>query len=429
MTFPHILEEFVAHKGNPSPLLHNITKRQKKIFAVILLLILAAAVILYIIFWQPIIDIQPQPKDAQISIDGHKAIGKIRTTPGVHKIKISASGYIDWEKSIKMSLGSRQTVSPALKKLPVAKTLVAFESQFLVSGRPGMDDLIYLSNSGKTIFATFPNLEKDGKALVTNLTADVFSGVKNLIYSSDRQLAIYQTSQGTTLFDFHRYDLVSQTSSFWNNLIGDIVFSPDSSQVLYYYADPQTGEKSLIKATNGNQNMERVADLREQNLQNPQLVWSADGKKALIVEKDVYIFDIYTKTLSKITDLGNISEATFTPDSQKILYFSRSPDPTASIDTILAIMEQDGKNKKDFAVRTSLEKMVITKDSQRAYADTGEGLFKINLITGEKLALTYDGKISAQNLVLSSDEKKLYLTEDKTCYIMELEIATKEESY
>jgi len=127
--------------------------------------------------------------------------------------------------------------------------------------------------------------------------------------------------------------------------------------------------------------------------------------------------------------LGNISEATFTPDSQKILYFSRSPDPTASIDTMLAIMEQDGKNKKDLGVRTSLEKMVITKDSQRAYADTGEGLFKINLITGEKLALTYDGKISAQNLVLSSDEKKLYLTEDKTCYIMELEIATKEESY
>jgi hypothetical protein len=104
--------------------------------------------------------------------------------------------------------------------------------------------------------------------------------------------------------------------------------------------------------------------LAEYGIENPLLRWSPNGENLLIIPQSlnydtnkIYLLSRYNLTLKTLTDSGDQVDAVFSPDSQKILYFSYSEDPAKNVNSIISVMDKDGGNKNTLDIRVSPTKV------------------------------------------------------------------------
>lgn len=372
-------------------------------------------IILYVfVFYKGTISVNPTPISAKITINNQTVSGatNFRLNPGNYNVKIEAEGYVTYEK--KFALGSTKTIklSVALNKIPQAKSL-AQGTQFLAKG--DQENLMYLDDGGKTLY----KMERpSGEAPeIIAITPAAMTGMSNIFWAPLRDVAVIKKTSETSLYDFKRYDLLHQETTAWPQGIGDITWSPDGKYVFYYF-NPQGGEKTLIRADRTNTNLERFYNLKDSAISNPKLRWSSDGKNVLVVTSDIYILDTYTKNLTKLTENENVTDANFSPDSNWIIYSNQ---------TGLFLLDLLGKNKRDLQTKTSLDKIVWTSNSKSFIAavptsTSSDRLFKVNIDSGERKEIFFDNSLvlNAFNLTLLSDEKILYFISNSNIYSLDI---------
>jgi hypothetical protein len=396
----------------------------KKILIIAGIVLIIGALIFVFFFYKGTIVFNPSPETARIDINGVSLTGqaKIKLNPGSYHMTISSPDYVDYTKIINIGVSQKINLNIALKKLPVPEKILDDNVQFLSKSLDG--NLFYLGNSGKTIYRMTDIANKDLRKSLP-ITPDVFENIKYLAFSSNYDLAILKKDNNTILYDFMRYDLLHQELHDWGGNIGYIIWSPDGNKIAYYYQTSQ-GEKTLISANKDNSTVERIYNFKDTNITNPKLVWSPDGNKILVIKDDIYIFDIYTKTLTQVTNGGGVTDATFSPDSKNILY--NHIDSTQNIS--LLMIDIDGKNIRDLTVKTYLDKIawIDEKNMILAIPDTetsslSDRIVKINTDTFSQEEYDYaskNGKISPSNIIYDKIDNYLFFLANNNLYSLDL---------
>ena len=396
----------------------------KKILIIAGIVLIVGALVFVFFFYKGTVVFNPSPETARIDIDGVSLTGqaKIKLNPGSYHMTISSPDYVDYTKIINVGISQKINLSVALKKLPVPEKILDDNIQFLSKSLDG--NLFYLGNSGKTIYRMTDIANKDLRKSLP-ITPDVFENIKYLAFSSNYDLAILKKDNNTILYDFMRYDLLHQELHDWGGNIGYIIWSPDGEQIAYYYQTSQ-GEKTLIRANKDNSAVERIYNFKDTNITNPKLVWSPDGNKILVIKDDIYIFDVYTKTLTQVTNGGGVADAAFSPNSKSILY--NYLDSTQNIS--LLMIDIDGKNIRDLTVKTYLDKLawIDEKNMILAIPDTvnsnlSDRIVKINTDTFSQEEYGYaskSGKISPSNIIYDKIDNYLFFLANNNLYSLDL---------
>ncbi len=378
---------------------------------------------LYWLLSNSFLALQIAPKNSTVYIDNvtYKVSqnGRVKATlsPGTHNIEVNAEGYISFVSNLKFVRSQKKSFRVSLVQIP-ASTKIIESGKFLSKG-PDFNYLYYLDEAGKTIYKDHLILEND--AIKVNehlpLTNPKISGVNEIVWSPNKELALFRKTNGVYLFDFKKYDFVNQTETLWGKDIGSIAWSPDNSKIAYY----STTEKTLIFSNIPNTDLTRVANLSQMGIENPILRWSPDSQWLLVIPRNtsfdqnkIYLFNTYSRSFSEGTDTGSQLDAGFSPDSNTVIYGTYSKDPNNPVSSLVSLMKKDGSNKQAMNLRAEISKTAWKKDSKNLIVATyndktsKESLFGFNTENKQKTGFSVNdisGYITS--VIISDDENML----------------------
>lgn len=426
----------------------NPNSKNKRTLLILSLGVIIFALLIYFVFLnKATLTVEVQPKNAQVTLNNAKqavnnsGVAKTRLVPGKYTLKIEANGFVPYKATLALKGGTSTSKKISLKTLP---NVVALEDntslpQFI------NDQAFYLGDNHQAIFELAAGLnDKNIPSEVAKkpITPDVFSNIDDIIFSPDQQLAIIKQGTDASLYDFNKYDIIHQDMKPFGTSIGSIVWAPDQSRLAYYYAPPATtgtggqapssGERSLIFSDVLNASPQRVADLTGFN--NPILHWSKNGDNILIIPRNtdsstnkVYLFDVYARELKSITDFGDVLDARFVENDQKIIYFTSSNDPKSPIKSDVNLMSPDGKNKENLKVKAYPGQIFIQQNDNEVifwtYTNGSYQPFWANLQSRDSAQIFFNKPkpFEPSGLYLSKDKKILYLFANTKIYATKYE--------
>jgi hypothetical protein len=253
-----------------------------------LLLIVVAAVLGLIWFLnQSFVTVTISPVTAKLTVDNapllvsRKGVGKVTLMPGKHTVKVEAENFLSISQEVSLKRGQKVNLKYTLKEKP---EIISIESsaKFLSIGKDS-NEVFYLNSSGTTLYRAGLTLGENNKinSVKNPITGARLSGINQIIWSPNKDLAIFKKNDGAYLFDFKKYDFVNQTENLWSKDVGDIAWAPDNSKIAYFYAP--SGEKSLMFANVANTEKTRVADLTDFSIDDPYLAWSPDSRYLIVI--------------------------------------------------------------------------------------------------------------------------------------------------
>jgi len=442
----------------------------KMFFIITAIIIIIGGVVFFLLFFNKgTLKLTVNPPEALVKIDDQEYPTKItyeqKLPAGEHILNITLSGYIEYNKKIEIGSFKTTELTIDLNKIPEAKKILEGKMEF-ISLSPDKKYLVGLGDSGKTFYRipitnnnapTEETPESQNQPVTTinaaqAITENNFANIIDVIWNPAEELAILkikneeealkntdfwrQDSENGTittwLYDFNRYDLANQESTFLGDDIGDIVWSPDGKKIIYY----SKTKKSLNKANGDNSSLAVIKNI--QNISKPTLDISPDGKFLALVPQSfnyqknyLYKIDLYSKDLKQLIKEGNQKEAIFNPGSNKILYATYSQDPNSSVYTSLSIIDVDGKNNKNLDLRILIDKVAFLDDNNFLYAfledqSQSEVLKKFNLESNEEkdYFFTSEEKLRFENMVLAENKEKVYFLSEN--YLYQLDLVTDE---
>ncbi|MCL5410740.1 MAG: PEGA domain-containing protein [Patescibacteria group bacterium] len=366
--------------------LKKLTYRAYLISAVIVLAIVFGVWILSNSF----VSVKVSPREASVFVDGEPVsvnsfgFAKERLSLGSHLVKVELDGYVSSIKTITLKRGTTNSQYVVLKQNPPI-TEVAKNGQFLTAGN-NSNEFFYLGNDGGTIYKTEVGLNDSGKILTSTdaVTNSNLFGIEEIIWSPKKDLALFRKSDGIYIFDFKKYDFVSQTETLWGENIGSIAWSPDNSKIAYY----SPVEKTLIFSNLDNSSKQRIINLGNEGITDPRLFWSPDSEWLLLVPNNaskssnkIYLLDAYSKTIKELTTTGNKTDAVFSPNSDKVFYLTQG---RAINDTTVSTINKDGTNDSTLGFSAEMKGIFFLEgDDTLVAAKDGESqeesIFKFDL--------------------------------------------------
>ena len=369
-------------------------------------------------FFRPKISISVEPATATITFSGNTTAGNgiFTVLPGEYELAIEQEGFIPLRRTERLRVGERLDYTITLKPIPQPSASTT-EQVLLVGLSADKKSVVYIGNQGKTFLSRNGGQEK-------TLTPDSFDNPSFFSVSPNQDVAVFRDPNGELfLHDFKRYNLVEQEQFLYGRDIGAIDWIyPDGSRLLYSYA-PASGERSLVAADRTNKNLERVLNLNEAGIADPTVAVSPDGKMAILISRpggdfknyNMYLFDLFTKRARQFTTDGSKIDARFKSGGTRILYTHFEEDPNGLNNQLLSVMDADGRNRKDFNIRATLDQVDFLSDTQVVVAATekgGDRLYRLDLSSGD-IEPYYHGALRGihfTKLVLSGDKSTAYVT-------------------
>lgn len=338
---------------------------------VALCLFVTALILLLIVLRESFLSIKVSPANATITIDDStlnlNSVGNVQTilSPGDHVINIKADGHNGYVKNFNMKNGSFKTISVNLNE--TGKTLaIENDGQFLSASNDGKS-ILYLSGDGKTLYKADLSLDDKGNVQTSlqAMTDAKLSGIEEIIWSPNLDLALFRKGSAINVFDFQKYDFVHQTETLWGQNIGSVTWAPDNSDIAYV----DTGNNLLYFSNISHGDQRAILNFSNYGIINPVLHWSPDSQWLLVISRNpdysqdkIYTYNTFTNQLNEVTNIGDQVDAVFSPDNKKILYTSYSKAGDNSDPNILSIMDLDGSNKQSLDLRTTISKIAWKKD-------------------------------------------------------------------
>lgn len=373
-----------------------------------------------IFFYKPTLTVIATPGDAQVTLDGQAiAAGTpIRLAAGDYTVRVTRDGYLTTITQI--SLGISQILDLAVELRQIPQTLSLTGSVNFPVLLTNEDRVLYLGKNNAQFFAVGTTLDSSGKAQVTPITPERFSGIDRIAWSPQRDLAVIQASGSTKLFDFQRYDFLNQEERDLDSNLRSVTWHPTSPTIIGYRSTAD-GERSLISQHIQTGKVERLIDLRAEGFTNPQLVWSPDGRTVAIVEDRIFLFTVSTRTLRALTNPMGASAASWNPQSTQLLIEANNE--------LHVLNATDGSVVISDSIRTNLRKAAWSADGSSiliaSSTDQQQDTFsRIDVATGERSDYRYlsNNPINAENLMPNSDLSGVWFTSEGTLYSLVLEL-------
>lgn len=275
----------------------------------------------------------PEPKTANVYINGREAGFSSRLSPGSHEITVSAPGYLPHRETVTIKTLQIKRLRPALRKLAQAK-LVAEGVDFLTADAQA-NQFFYLSRQARTFFrlrlvkgppsrdsASVATPAKEaapaGQSKIENIpiTPSALGDLTEVAFAPDFSVAVVKERNGSSgLYNFARYDLLHQEFKPYDKDSSSFVFDPEGRLVYHLYR-PGT-ERSLVRSERSRERIERLVNLKELGIENATLSFSPSGETLLMTDgKDAYLIVVTTKRVTKVAD--RVSSAVFI-DDRKLL--------------------------------------------------------------------------------------------------------------
>jgi len=415
-------------------------KFTKNIIIIISSILIILTVILFAILSRSYITLNISPSDSIVRINNapvsinSSGQTKLKVKPGNTYITVEAEGYIGQNQTMELKAGKNYDISIILKKNPVAITdeigLTQNSNISFISNADEENSIFYLSDNGTALYKAKFQVNDEEITLEYNqkISNPSLSGIKDIIWSPNKNAALFKKQDGVYFFDLKKYNLVSQEEVKYGEYIGDIAWSPNDSKIAYYYAPP-SGEKSLIFANKTNTEMTRVANFLEMGIENPYLKWSPDSEWLIVIPRNkdistnkIYLFNTYSRSFTIVNDSGNNVEAIFSKDNNDIFYTVYSPDPTNPVKTELNVMKANGDNKKNLDIKALIARLTVFNSNNNniiiSTYDTKkqrESLFAYDVnkkdFSGFKIFMP-EKKYISEIIVSDSDDLVFYLSEN-----------------
>lgn len=304
-------------------------------------------------------------------------------------------------------------------------------------------------NVGEKVF--FPHLSRDGSFLYyfgdqgTRLKKFELSGKTEILYPSDilyiqdihwspdeskiiiKNYRPYAETP-TQLLDFKTHQPVNL-----NKNIQNVIWSNDSQRIYYQYFDRENNLNYLASANYDGTKEEKII-----NLESPEynFMWLDNADKIAfwpapsdLSGTKLQQIDLQTRNTSEIFSDFRLNKAISSPDGQYFIYSRYLPD-----NNILALSyaKSDGTNNKDLEFFSPLQKVAWSNDgsffivASREKETENDKFYKIETKNGKITMLNYKTSknqdiISAENPMLSPDNKTLYFTSNDILYSLNLE--------
>lgn len=254
--------------------------------------------------------------------------------PGVYRLKITKPNYAPFVEDVQVGRKQTITIRPSYSVLGQSGETETNQIDF-VQPSPNQKYLFYLGNQRSTIYRL--NLSDNTQ---TPLNEQPLQNVTGVEWSTDPNVALISQTDGVYLHEIPTYDFTSQTLL---KLGGPEIISPiwdplNSDRIAFAYF-PSSGEKSLIFADKQAQNLERKADLT--GFTNPRLIWSTNDASLLILnqsttgsQNNLWLYDTSSGSLSQLTTSGNVTDASFSPNNDIVLYETVGGDGHANLNTV-----------------------------------------------------------------------------------------------
>jgi hypothetical protein len=183
----------------------------------------ALLIVLFICFLinilsQSIVTINISPKTAIVLLDNapiklnRHGLSKKIIRVGNHKIDVQAEGYIGISATIKAKRFLPSTLTYDLK--PLGETKILGSGIFL--DKASDSEVYHLGDAGRTLYKSIFML--DNQKIIENtqaITAPILSGIEEIIWSPNKDLALFRKGNAISIFDFKKYDFVHQTETPW----------------------------------------------------------------------------------------------------------------------------------------------------------------------------------------------------------------------
>jgi hypothetical protein len=471
-TQPVLNENYIPEPTYQQAAVPQKSPFKKLLIAIFIIIFLGSGAVFFLFFFNKgTLALNVTPREALIVIDGKnypkKVDYKIKLPSGDHILEVQLDGYVNYQNKINIKSFKTTTLKIELKSIPVAQKLLDEKMEF-IGFSPDKKYLVGLGNAGKTFYrvplanAADENQKETAQNDQKNTTGDnltsvqtaqpitekAFANIVNVIWNSKKELAIlkikneksaikntefYKADVGegiitTWLYDFNRYDLKNQESTYLGEDIGDIVWIADGTKIIYF----SKTNKSLYQASPKNAGAELLKNIRE--ISDPTISIAPDGKFLSLIPRSskydknyLYTFDLYSKTAKPLTKKGNQKGAIFNNVSDKILYSTYSEEPNSNIYTSLSLIDTNGEGDQSLDVRALIENVIFFDDKNFIYPASedqtrGEKLIKYNLETKKEVEFQFQtpDRLRFNNLLLTEDKQKIYFLSDNFLYSLGL---------
>lgn len=406
-----------------------IDRQPKLVLLAVAVVFLLAFMAYFFILNKASLTVKVTPVDAKVTLNNApltitKGEANIKTTPGIYTLTVEANNYVPYHEKLTLKKSRAVTRQLDLKVLPSTGLLETNITQFMPYDGESVG---YLGNSGATLYTATAELTSEGFISGYSrkpMTPDALAGVSGITFSPDRQLALMHKGSDLYLYDFNRYDIIHQEMRLIGQNIGDAVWSPDQSRIIYYQeSDNSSG---LFMADPLNSSPTRLVTLTD--VDNPELVWSKSGDYLLIIphnsdsnKNKLYRLDIYLKELTALTDSGGVIGAKFINDDKNIIYFVADTEANNPIKSTAWIMDQNGASKTNLNVRSTpggVYKIDENKLIFLTYANGRQRVIKVDLEarTMAEIFFTRSSDFEVKNLFYSTKDGILYLESNNNLY-------------
>ncbi len=250
----------------------------------------------------------------------------------------------------------------------------------------------------------------------------------DVIWSPDETKLIIKNDQPYTNTQTKLLDLKTKKITDLNANIQSVFWSNDSQNIYYQYQDSEKNLNYLATAEYDGSNEQKLINL---DLDNYNFVWLANFQKIGFWRPPTDVsgvnlkqVDIQTKNITEIFNDNRLDEVVSSPDGQYFIYrrFYEKDNIFK-----LSYAKYDGTDNKDLSYQTPIQKIAWSPDSSffivavKEKETENDRFYKVEVKNNKITNLSYSTDknqemITAENLMLSSDNKTLYFTSNDLLY-------------
>ncbi|MBU6388917.1 hypothetical protein KGQ71_00175 [Patescibacteria group bacterium] len=307
---------------------------------------------------------------------------------GVYRLNIKRPNFSPFTEDIKLGWGQQISVRPVYALQPSEGQVQSGGIDFV---RPSLDQtaVFFLGNNRQTIY----RMEISNQIIVP-LTSQPLSGVTDVEWSSEPDVALIDQTNGVYLREIPTYNFQTQTLyRIGGSEIVSPVWDPTNPDRIAFGYFSSSGEKSLIFSDKRATSVDRKADLSA--ISDPKIIWAGDASGLILIgrsadssQNNIWLYTTADGTLKRLTDGGNVLNASFSPDNKTVLYETATSDPSNPVGSTLSVMKVDGSDKFPLNIAGKVSQ-AAWKDSTSFFLPNSNGTdLSLYTIGGEKTSVS-----------------------------------------
>lgn len=420
-----------------SPFKKNTVNQNIKVgvLSFVAVLLVGLAIWAYIAANKSGILISDSDSSTEILINDKKAVPTkqddgyyIAKNPGQYTLTIKKGGYVSFTQNINLTKGRIAKIRPTFTILPSAEKQTIRKFGNINFVRPSADQRsIYYLGDNQQIYRM-----EVANQIQIKITDNPINNIEDVQWSIDSNTAIITQGDGIYIQEINKYDLISQQSlRIASREVISPIWDPINKNRIAFALYKANGEKSLVFSDPLMKQMDRKADLAGIDITNPKLIWSGNssyialiGRSSDYTKNNLWVYNAFTGTIEQITHDGYISNASFSPNGEYLL-FSKMNKQVESVDNLGILNMRNNEVGQIKDIKEGVEGIAWKNDNYIFVPKQGENYIKlINVTSGEvkKVPFTFSENLNVLGVYYFPENSNLIFYTSDAIYTINISV-------